>query len=193
MIRFNFLPWREDDRRQKKELFQRQLGLGGLLGLTIIMVVWVANEKRVQTQAERNALLTHQIAQLDIRLREIADLRRDIQALQARQHAVEGLQIGRHQSVQLFQALTAAIPEGVMLKSLTQADRLSLSGYAVSNGRVSELLRNLDPGRTRLSTAQPELVEIKSASFGEGREARKLFEFTLVLPYASPLPARANP
>ena len=193
MIRFNFLPWREDDRRQKKELFQRQLGLGGLLGLTIIMVVWVANEKRVQTQAERNALLTHQIAQLDIRLREIADLRRDIQALQARQRAVEGLQIGRHQSVQLFQALTAAIPEGVMLKSLTQADRLSLSGYAVSNGRVSELLRNLDPGRTRLSTAQPELVEIKSASFGEGREARKLFEFTLVLPYASPLPARANP
>ena len=157
------------------------------------MVVWVANEKRVQTQAERNALLTHQIAQLDIRLREIADLRRDIQALQARQRAVEGLQIGRHQSVQLFQALTAAIPEGVMLKSLTQADRLSLSGYAVSNGRVSELLRNLDPGRTRLSTAQPELVEIKSASFGEGREARKLFEFTLVLPYASPLPARANP
>ena len=193
MIRFNFLPWREDDRRQKKELFQRQLMLGGLLGLTIIFVVWFANERRVQAQAERNALLTNQIAQLDARLREIANLRREIQTLQARQRAVESLQVGRHQPVKLFQALAAGTPEGVMLKSLAQGDRLSLSGYAVSNGRVSELLRNLDPGRTRLSTAQPELVEIKSASFGEGREARKLFEFTMALPSATPVPVRTRP
>jgi type IV pilus assembly protein PilN len=182
MIRFNFLPWLEDERRQKKQLFQRQLALCGLLGLTIVFVIWFVNERRLQTQAERNALLGSHIAALDIRLREIASLRRDIQALQARQHAVEALQAGRHQPVQLFQALAARIPEGIMLKSLAQGEQLSLSGYAVSNGRVSELLRNLDPERTHLLTAQPELVEIKSGSFGEGKEARKLFEFTIALP-----------
>ena len=182
MTRFNFLPWREDERRQKKQLFQRQLALCGLLGLTIVFVIWFVNERRVQTRAERNALLSSHIASLDVRLREIASLRRDIQALQARQHAVEALQAGRHQPVQLFQALAASIPEGIMLKSLEQGEQLSLSGYAVSNGRVSELLRNLDPERTHLLTAQPELVEIKSGSFGEGREARKLFEFTIMLP-----------
>lgn len=193
MIRFNFLPWREDERRQKKQLFQRQLVLCGVLGLTIIFMIWFVNDRRLQTQAERNALLTSQIASLDIRLREIASLRRDIQELQTRQRAVEALQGGRHQPVQLFQELAARIPEGIMLKSLAQGDQLSLSGYAVSNGRVSELLRNLDPERTHLPTSQPELVEIKSASFGEGREARKLFEFTIALPNAKSVPVGDKP
>lgn len=184
MIRFNFLPWREDERRQKRQLFQRQMALGGVLGLTIVFVVWFVNERHLQTQTERNRLLTSQIALLDTRLQEIASLRQDIQALQSRQHAVESLQSGRHQPVQLFQALAEGIPEGVMLKSLAQGDRLTLSGYAVSNGRVSELLRNLDPERTRLPTAQPELVEIKSASLGEGREVRKVSEFMITLPPA---------
>jgi type IV pilus assembly protein PilN len=182
MIRFNFLPWREDERRQKKQLFQRQLVLCSLLGMSIVFVIWFINERRLQTQAERNAWLGSQIASLDIRLREIASLRRDIQALQA-----------RHQPVHLFQELAARTPDGVMLKSLAQGDHLSLSGYAVSNGRVSELLRNLDPVRTRLPTAQPELVEIKSASFGEGREARKLFEFTITLPAAKSSPVAGRP
>lgn len=70
MIRFNFLPWREDERRQKKQLFQRQLALCGLLGLTIVFVIWFVNERRLQTQAERNALLGSHIAALDIRLRD---------------------------------------------------------------------------------------------------------------------------
>ena len=192
MIRFNFLPWREDERRQKTLVFQRQLALCGLLGLTIVFVTWFVNERRLQTQAERNALLSSQIASLDSRLREIASLRRDIQALQARQQAVEALQAGRHPPVQLFQELAARTPEGIMLKSLSQGDQLSLSGYAVSNGRVSELLRNFDPERTRLPTAQPELVEIKSGSFGEGREARKLFEFTIALPSATSVSAGAK-
>jgi len=187
MIRFNFLPWREDQRRQKKQLFQRQLVLCGLLGLTIVFVVGFVNERCIQTQTERNLLLSSRIALLDTRLREIASLRSDIQALQSRRHAVEALQSGRHQPVRLFQALAMRIPEGVMLKSLSQGDGLTLSGYAVSNGRVSELLRNLDPERTRLPTAQPELVEIKSASFGEGKEARKVSEFMITLPPAKPV------
>lgn len=192
MMRFNFLPWREDDRRQKKQLFRRQMLLGGLLGMSIVFVVWFLNGQRVRAQAERNVLLTSQIEQLDARLREIASLRRDIQALQARQRAVEALQRGRHQPVQLFQELAARIPEGVMLKSLAQGERLMLAGYSVSNARVSELLRNLDPGHTKLPTTQPELLEIKSATLGEGREVRKLFEFTLALPPAQPVPSEGK-
>ncbi len=193
MIRFNFLPWREDDRRHRKQLFQRQLLLGALLGMSIVFVVWFFNDRRLQIQAERNALLSSQIALLDARLQEIASLKRDIQALQARRGAVEALQRGRHLPVQLFQEIATRMPEGVMLKSLVQGDRLMLSGYSVSNGRVSELLRNIDPGRTKLPTAQPELVEIKSASFGEGRDLRKLFEFMLALPPVKPESAGGKP
>lgn len=185
MIRFNFLPWREDQRFRKKNLFMRQLMLFVLLGLTIGGVAWIINQAKVERQAERNALLKAEINQLDIRLREIASLKRDIEALQARQRAVEALESGRHQPVHILQQLSDEIPEGVMLKSLTQGDQMLLSGFALSNAGVSELLRNLNPERTQLQTAQPELMEIKSASFGEGKEARKLFEFMIVLPAAS--------
>ena len=184
MIRFNFLPWRDDERRQKKYLFNRQLLLSGVLGLTVGIVVWIVNETALQRQSDRNALLKSQISLLDVRLREIASLRHEIQALQARRSSVEALQRGRHQSVQLLQQLAIQIPEGVMLKSLVQGEQIQLSGYALSNARVSELLRNADPRQTRLPTAAPELVEIKSSSFGEGRDTRKLFEFTMVLPPA---------
>ncbi len=182
MIRFNFLPWRERERRRQKHLFQRQLLLSGLLGMTLVIVVWIANEAQLQRQADRNDLLTKEIRVLDQRLQEIAGLKRDIEMLLARRQSVAALQSGRHESVHLLQQLAEQVPEGVMLKSLSQAERIQLTGYAVSNSRVSELLRHLDPERTGLQTTQPELVEIKSASLGEGRDVRKVFEFTIMLP-----------
>ena len=181
-MRFNFLPWREAEHRRKKNAFNRLLMLHGLLGVVIVFLVWIVTETKLQTQADRRDMLRSQISVLDDQIREIANLRRDIDALQARQHSVEILQADRYQPVLLLQQLSQQIPEGVMLKSLRQGNSIMLSGYALSNGRVSELLRNLDPQNMRTSTAQPELIEIKSGGFGEGREARKLFEFTLTLP-----------
>lgn len=181
-MRFNFLPWRDAERRRKKSAFSRLLMLHGLLGATIVFLVWIVAESRLQVQADRRDTLRGQINLLDTQIREIASLRRDIDALQARQRSVETLQANRHQPVLLLQQLSRQIPEGVMLKSLKQGSSIMLSGFALSNGRVSELLRNLDPRNITVGTAQPELMEIKSGSFGEGREARKLFEFTLSLP-----------
>lgn len=185
MMRFNFLPWREAERRRKKTSFSRLLLLHGLLGLTVVFVVWIVIEARLQAQADRQSMLRSEIRMLDGQISEIASLRRDIDALQARQRSVETLQANRHQPVQLLKQLSVQIPDGVMLKSLKQSDNILLSGYALSNARVSELLRNLDTLRTAVGTAQPELLEIKSSSFGEGKDARKLFEFMLVLPIAA--------
>ena len=190
MICFNFLPWRDAERRLKKHAFVRLLSLHALLGLAIVLMVWVVNQSRLGAQAERHALLKSRIALLDNQIREISSLQRDIDALQARQRSVEILQANRHQSVYLMQLLNAQIPNGVMLKALKQDGQILLSGYALSNARVSELLRNLEPQQSHLGIAQPELLEIKSASYGEGREARRLFEFTLAIPLT---PAEEQP
>ena len=186
MIGFNFLPWREAERREKKARFARLSLLHALLGAAIVLMVWVVNQSRLGAQADRHALLKSRISLLDQQIREIASLRRDIEALQARQRSVETLQADRHQPVHLLQRLNAQVPDGVMLKSLKQDDRIQLSGYALSNARVSELLRKLDAQQTGADAAAPELVEIKSASYGEGKEARRLFEFTLALPASTP-------
>jgi type IV pilus assembly protein PilN len=52
-----------------------------------------------------------------------------------------------------------------------------LNGYAQSNERVSELLRNL--GNASPWLEHPELLEIKAATVGQGKEARRVFEFSM--------------
>lgn len=182
MIGFNFLPWREERRTQKKSAFNRLALLQITLGLGIVAIVWMINEKKLEVQYGKNIFLQSEIKILDTKILEIDNLHQEIDKLQAHQRAVEKLQINRNRPVDLLSLLTEHVPAGVMLKSLKQGDQIILSGYALSNARVSELMHNLSQTPNRLGLGQPELIEIKSASYGAGKEARKLFDFTLALP-----------
>ena len=177
MTRLNLLPWRDERRRERKRQFQRLLGLAATLGLVIVIAIFAVNGGRIALQEARNQMLTAENSALDISIREIRDLRQQIEALDARRASVERLQASRKSPVHLLDELVNRLPQGVILKSLKQGERLSLTGYAQSNGRVSELLRMLEAGAEWLG--HPELVEIKSASLGQGRDARRLFEFTI--------------
>lgn len=177
MIHFNLLPWREALRRQRQRTFVASLLLAAVLGLGVVILISFWNASKLAAQRERHMLLASENALLDVRIREVAGLRQEIEALRARQKAVETLQANRNQPVYLMDEMTALVPVGVMLKSLRQADTIIVSGYAQSNERVSEFLRNL--GNHGRWLAQPELVEIKSATLGQGKDQRKVFEFTL--------------
>ena len=69
MIRLNLLPWREDRRRERKQQFQRQLGLMAVLGLSVVLAVFVINTSYIGSQEERNQLLTAENIKLDTHLR----------------------------------------------------------------------------------------------------------------------------
>ena len=104
--------------------------------------------------------------------------------MNARRAAVERLQSGRTYPVRLLDELATRVPQGVALKSVKQTDKLTLSGIAQSNARVSELLRALNTEATWLG--QPELGEIKSATLGQGRDAKKIVEFSISLQQITP-------
>lgn len=182
MIHFNLLPWREVRRRQRQRDFVASMLLSALLGVAVVVLVSFWNAGKLSAQAERHTLLAAENALLDGRVREIAGLRQEIEGLKARQKAVETLQANRNQPVYLMDEMTALVPAGVVLKSLRQADNIIVSGYAQSNERVSEFLRNL--GKHGRWLTQPELVEIKSATLGQGKDQRKAFEFTLSIGWA---------
>ena len=118
MMRFNFLPWREERRLQKKATFNRLASLHIVLALSVVLVVWIVNEDKLSMQSERNALLNSEIKILDIKIQEISNLHQEIDALQARQTAVERLQTNRNQPVYLLSFLSEKVPNGIMLKSL---------------------------------------------------------------------------
>ncbi len=177
MITFNLLPWREAKRRECKRLFNGLLILSVLCGLIVVLMVSAINAAHLSIQRDRNTMLLSENTVLDHRLREIKNLRQDIDALKARQNSVEKLQSERTRPVHLLDELAIRVPSGVMLKSIKQTDHLVLSGLAQSNARVSELLRNLAQPSSTLG--QAELVEIKAASFGQGKETKKVYEFNV--------------
>lgn len=179
MIHFNLLPWREARRRERQRTFVASMLLAALLGLAVVVLVSCWNAGKLAAQTERHTLLAAENALLDVRIREIAGLRQEIEALKARQKAVENLQANRNQPVYLMDEMTALVPAGVVLKSMHQADNITVTGYAQSNERVSEFLRNL--GSQGRWLTKPELVEIKSATLGQGKDQRKVFEFTLTI------------
>ena len=66
-------------------------------------------------------------------------------------------------------------PGGRKVKQSGQ--KVTLNGHAQSNEHVSTLLRNLSNVSAWLET--PELVEIRAATTGQGKDLRRVFEFTV--------------
>ncbi|MGO4470149.1 PilN domain-containing protein, partial [Pseudoduganella sp. RAF53_2] len=103
----------------------------------------------------------------------------EIESLKARQEAVEDLQADRNQPVYLMDELVKQTPPGVYLKGFKQeGQKVTLNGYAQSQERVSELLRNLAGNSPWLE--RPDLIEVKAATLGKDKNTgRKVVEFNL--------------
>ncbi len=178
MIKINLLPHREARRKQKKAAFMALLGAGAVVGAVIVVMVGGYNQTRISIQNERNGLLTSANAELDKKIAAIATLKQEIEALKARQQAVEDLQGDRNQPVYLLDELVKQVPQGVFLKSFKQdGQRVSMTGQAQSQERVAELLRNLAGNSPWLD--RPDLSEVKAVQMGSGKSGKQVVEFTL--------------
>jgi len=178
VILINLLPHREVKRAQRKRAFFAGLGASFVGGLVIAGVWFTVLQQLTAAQNDRNEFLKAEIARLDAQIKDIATLRQEIEALKARQAAVENLQTDRNVPVYLLNELTKQTPEGVYLTSVNQQGQtVSVRGIAQTNERVSELLRNTFYNSPWLE--KPDLIEIKATNVGSGRDARRLFEFSM--------------
>ena len=178
MIRINLLPHREAKRKQKQQAFVALMALGALAGAALVLMIGAYNASRIATQNERNTVLKDATAELDKKIGKIASLKSEIEALKARQQAVEDLQGDRNQPVYLLDELVRQMPEGVYLKAFKQeGQKVVLNGYAQSQERVAELLRNLSGNSPWLE--RPELTEVRAVPLAQSKTGRKVVEFTL--------------
>ena len=178
MIRINLLPHREEKRKRRKKEFVAMLLLSAIVGAMIVIAVGGYFANQLSEQEQRNSFIKKENARLDEEIKEVASLKQEIEALKARQQAVEDLQSDRNQPIYLMDELAQQVPEGVYLKSFKQdGQRVLLNGYAQSNERVSEFLRNL--GNHSPWLERPDLIEIRSIGIGQGRDAKKVFEFSI--------------
>ena len=189
MILINLLPHREEKRRQRKRAFYATLVASALCGLAVAGIWYAALQQLTSAQQARNDFLKAEIARLEVQIKDIATLRAEIEALKARQKAVEGLQTDRNVPVHLLDELVKQTPEGVYLTNVKQTGSVvQVTGMAQTHERVSEFLRNTLYNSPWLE--RPELVEIKTAAPAQGaaagRDQRRLNEFSMRLNIKAP-------
>lgn len=161
MPRINLLPWREVERKRKRQEFAFAVVGALVLAVLLAFVFKLQLGSAIDHQNERNQLLKDEIAQLDKQIVEILGLEQQKQRLLARMEVIEQLQRSRPEVVHLIDQLVKTLPDGVYLTSVKQTDRkIQIKGVAESSTRVSAFMRNIDSSEW-LKDPALEIVETK--------------------------------
>ena len=177
MIRINLLPHREEKRKARQKQFAMLSGLAAAIGLAVAGALWVVFDAQIENQKDRNKYLTTEIAKLDKQIDEIKRIREETASLLSKKQVVEGLQSNRSEPVYLLDQLLRQLPEGLYLKSIKQTGaKISVTGYAQSNARVSAFMRNIDASPY---LGNPNLIEIKSVTVNTQRANEFILDFLI--------------
>ena len=166
MPRINLIPWREAERKQRRQEFG--VGAVGALVLAgaIAFAVNLQMSAAIAGQNERNQYLKDETAKLDKQIAEILALDQEKQRLVARMQVIEQLERSRAEVVHLFDQIVKTLPDGVYLTSIKQNERkVELRGVAQSSSRVSNYMRNIDASDWM---TEPALAILETKGSGDG-------------------------
>ena len=177
MIRINLLPHREEKRKARQKQFAILAGIAAIAGLAIAGLLWVVFDAQITNQQGRNNYLTQEIAKLDKQIDEIKRIREETASLLSKKQVVEGLQSNRSEPVYLLDQLLRQLPEGLYLKSIKQTGaKISVTGYAQSNARVSAFMRNIEASPY---LGNPNLVQITAVTLNTQRANEFILDFLI--------------
>ncbi len=161
MPRINLLPWRDEERKQRKLKFMVALGGAALAAVAVAGIGYMMMDSMINSQEARNAMLEEKIAELDKQIEKINSLEADKERFISRMEVIEKLQRSRPEIVHVFDEIAKQLPDGVYLTQITQTgQRLKFEGVAQSSTRVSAFMRNID-GSSYLKNPELEIVETK--------------------------------
>jgi type IV pilus assembly protein PilN len=170
MPRINLLPWRESERKRKRQEFMLSLGAAIATAALVTLIGRWQMSSAISHQNDRNSILKDEIAELDKQIREIEGLEDQKRRLLARMEIIETLQRSRPEIVHIFDEIVRILPEGVYLTYLKQTGtRFEMRGVAQSSTRVSALMRNIDSSEW-LADPALRIVETKDRDSGRGAD-----------------------
>jgi type IV pilus assembly protein PilN len=170
MPQINLLPWREAERKRKRQEYFLSLGAALATAALVTLIGRWQMSAAIADQNERNAILTEEIAELDKQIKEIEGLEDQKRRLLARMEIIETLQRSRPEIVHVFDELVRILPEGVYLTYLKQTGaRFEMRGVAQSSTRVSAFMRNIDASEW-LADPALRIVETKGRDSGQGAD-----------------------
>jgi type IV pilus assembly protein PilN len=162
MPRINLLPWREEQRKERKLAFMVAIGGGTVAACLAAFASYLMFNQMISAQEGRNDRLRAEIKILDKQIEEINNLESAKQKFIARMEIIERLQRSRPEIVHIFDEIVRALPEGVYLTAVKQTGkRLRFDGVAQSSTRVSAFMRNIDASEW-MKNAELEVVRTGS-------------------------------
>ncbi len=145
MAHINLLPWREIRRKEQQRQFLSMLGLTAVAGIGLLVAAHLYINGLIDNQEMRLNRLNQEIAVVNRQIGEIRDLDKAKQAFLDRMEIIQRLQRSRPAIVHLFDELVTTLPDGLYLTQISQnGNKLSISGKAESDARVSNYMRNLE-------------------------------------------------
>ena len=134
MPRINLLPWRDEERKERKLKFLVALGGAAVGACLVAFVGYLMLDSMVSAQDSRNAKLKDEIAELDKQIEKINSLEADKARFIARMDVIEKLQRSRPEIVHVFDEIARQLPDGVYLTGSPQnGQRLKFEGVAQSS------------------------------------------------------------
>ena len=170
MPRINLLPWRDAERKRKRQEFAAGVLGAAFVALLVGLIASWRFDAAIDSQNERNQLLKETISEVDKQIAEVLDLEQKEQRLLARMDVIEQLQRSRPEVVRLFDQIVRIVPDGVYLTALNQSGtQIKMRGMAQSSTRVAAFMRNIE-GSEWLADPALENLESKSTAVDAGSE-----------------------
>lgn len=173
MSHINLLPWRDEDKKKRKTAFLILLAVSCLGALALSYAGKIYVDSMIEAQNQRNQFLQTQTIILDRRIAEIRSIKAEKAELVRRIDLIHELESKRNTATRLFNAMLEVTPPGVYVSSINfNAGKVAINGLTESNGRVSNMLRNVDNSGWLGYASLPSIVAGPSAPI-------KLFKFSM--------------
>jgi type IV pilus assembly protein PilN len=164
MPRINLLPWRDQQRKERKLAFFVSLGGAAFGALVAAFAGYLLFKSMIGSQEQRNERLRTEIKTVDRQIEEINDLETQKQRFIARMQVIEKLQRSRSEVVHLFDEIAKTMPDGTYLTSFKEdGKKLKFEGVAQSSTRVSTFMRNISASQW-MKDPELEVVESKTGN-----------------------------
>ena len=145
MPHVNFLPWRERLRQHQQRRYS--MALAGVAAVVLGLAYGAATviEKRIDNQYNRNRLLQQMIAQVDLNIAQIQDIRAEKHRIDQQIALVTQLQHSKNVAPRILDELTKQVPTGINFTSLNRrGNTVTIVGTSQANTHLSEFMRQLE-------------------------------------------------
>ena len=164
MPRINLLPWRDQQRKERKLAFFVALGGAAFGALVAAFAGYLLFKSMIGSQQQRNERMRAEIKVVDRQIEEINDLETQKQRFIARMQVIEKLQRSRSEVVHMFDEVAKTMPDGTYLTSFKEdGKKLKFEGVAQSSTRVSTFMRNISASQW-MKDPELEVVESKTGN-----------------------------